>query len=110
MGPSKSGKSTFLRVLNRMCDLIIGARVAGGAWLDGEDILAPDYDLVRLRRRVGLVLSKPVPLPRSILENLILVPRLAGKKNRQELAALAESSLRGARLWDESKTGSRIPP
>ena len=103
MGPSKSGKSTFLRVLNRMCDLIIGARVAGGAWLDDEDILAPDYDLVRLRRRVGLVLSKPVPLPRSILENLILAPRLAGKRDRQELAALAESSLRAARLWDEVK-------
>ena len=77
--------------------------MAGGAWLDDEDILAPDYDLVRLRRRVGLVLSKPVPLPRSILENLILAPRLAGKKDRQELAALAESSLQAARLWDEVK-------
>ncbi len=103
MGPAKSGKSTLLRVLNRMCDLIIGARVAGGAWLDDEDILAPDYDLVRLRRRVGLVLSKPVPLPRSIFENLTLAPRLAGKKNRQELADLAESSLQAARLWDEVK-------
>ncbi len=103
MGPAKSGKSTFLRVLNRMCDLIDGARVEGSAHLDDEDILAPDYDLVRLRRRVGLVLSKPVPLPRSILENLILAPRLAGKKDRQELAALAESSLQAARLWDEVK-------
>ena len=103
MGPAKSGKSTFLRVLNRMCDLIDNARVEGSAWLDDEDILAPDYDLVRLRRRVGLVLSKPVPLPRSIMENLILAPRLAGKKDRKELAALAESSLQAARLWDEVK-------
>ena len=103
MGPAKSGKSTFLRVLNRMCDLINGARVAGSARLDDENILAPDYDLVRLRRRVGLVLSKPVPLPRSILENLILAPRLAGKHDRKELAALAESSLQAARLWDEVK-------
>ncbi len=103
MGPAKSGKSTLLRVLNRMCDLIDGARVTGKALLDGEDILAPDYDLVRLRRRVGLVLSKPVPLPRSILENLTLAPRLAGNKDRQELAALAEKSLKAARLWDEVK-------
>jgi len=103
MGPAKSGKSTFLRVLNRMCDLIDGVRVEGSARLDEEDILAPDYDLVRLRRRVGLVLSKPVPLPRSIMENLILAPRLAGRHDRQELAALAESSLKAARLWDEVK-------
>jgi phosphate transport system ATP-binding protein len=103
MGPAKSGKSTFLRVLNRMCDLIDNARVEGSAWLDDEDILAPDYDLVRLRRRVGLVLSKPVPLPRSIFENLTLAPRLAGKHDRKELAALAESSLKAARLWDEVK-------
>ncbi len=103
MGPAKSGKSTFLRVLNRMCDLIVGARVEGHAWLDEEDILAPDCDLVSLRRRVGLVLSKPVPLPRSILENLTLAPRLAGKHDRQELAALAESSLKAAQLWDEVK-------
>lgn len=103
MGPAKSGKSTLLRVLNRMCDLIDGARVTGKALLDGEDILAPDCDLVRLRRRVGLVLSKPVPLPRSVLENLTLAPRLAGNKDRQELAALAEKSLKAARLWDEVK-------
>jgi phosphate transport system ATP-binding protein len=103
MGPAKSGKSTFLRVLNRMCDLIDNARVEGGAWLDDDDILAPDYDLVNLRRRVGLVLSKPVPLPRSIMENLILAPRLAGKRNRQELTDLAEASLQAAQLWDEVK-------
>jgi phosphate transport system ATP-binding protein len=103
MGPAKSGKSTLLRVLNRMCDLTDGARVTGKALLDGEDILAPDYDLVRLRRRVGLVLSKPVPLPRSVMENLTLAPRLAGNKDRQELAGLAEKSLKAARLWDEVK-------
>ncbi len=103
MGPAKSGKSTFLRVLNRMSDLITGFRTEGSAWLDNEDILAPDCDPVGLRRRVGLVLSKPVPLPRSIFENLTLAPRLAGKKDRQELAALAESSLKAAQLWEEVK-------
>jgi phosphate transport system ATP-binding protein len=103
MGPSKSGKSTLLRVLNRMCDLIDGARVTGRAFLDDDDILAPDYDLVALRRRVGLVLSKPTPLPRSVFENLTLAPRLAGKKSREELTALAEASLKAAQLWDEVK-------
>ncbi len=103
MGPAKSGKSTLLRVLNRMCDLIPSAQVTGGVWLDGENILAPDYDVVHLRRRVGLVLSRPTPLPRSIYENLTLAPRLAGKKSRAELDNLAETSLRAAQLWDEVK-------
>jgi phosphate transport system ATP-binding protein len=103
MGPAKSGKSTLLRVLNRMCDLTPGARVEGRAWLDGEDLLAPDCDLVTLRRRVGLVLSKPVPLPRSVLENLTLAPRLAGNRDRKELAAVAEAALKAAQLWDEVK-------
>jgi phosphate transport system ATP-binding protein len=103
MGPAKSGKSTLLRVLNRMSDLLLGARVTGQVWLEGEDILAPDYDVVRLRRRVGLVLSKPVPLPRSVRENLTLAPRLAGRTNHEGLAALVESSLKAAQLWDEVK-------
>jgi len=103
MGPAQSGKSTLLKVLNRLSDLIPNARVTGSVTLDGEDILAPDYDLVGLRRRVGLVLSKPVPLPRSIFENLVLAPRLSGKGNRAFLEELAETSLKAARLWDEVK-------
>ncbi|MEW6388417.1 MAG: phosphate ABC transporter ATP-binding protein [Thermodesulfobacteriota bacterium] len=103
MGPAKSGKSTLLRVLNRMCDLIPGARVEGRVWLDGEDILAPDYDVVGLRRRMGLVLSVPVALPRTIFENLALAPRLAGKKSKEELAQLVEAGLKAAQLWDEVK-------
>jgi phosphate transport system ATP-binding protein len=103
MGPAKSGKSTLLRILNRMSDLIDGIRVTGHVWLEDEDILAPGCDLVRLRRRVGLVLSRPTPLPRSIYENLTLAPRLAGQKGKEELAALAEASLKAARLWDEVK-------
>ncbi|MDD2903952.1 MAG: phosphate ABC transporter ATP-binding protein [Syntrophales bacterium] len=103
MGPAKSGKSTLLSVLNRMCDLIPGARFTGRIWLDDEDILSPDCDVVNLRRRVGLVLSKPVPLPRSIRENLLLAPRLAGKKDHQELEEMVEKSLKAAQLWDEVK-------
>ena len=74
MGPAQSGKSTLLKVLNRMSDLAPNVRVTGSVTLDEEDILAPDYDLVSLRRRVGLVLSRPVPLPRTIFENLTLAP------------------------------------
>jgi phosphate transport system ATP-binding protein len=103
MGPAKSGKSTLLRVLNRMCDLIPHSRVEGRVWLDDQDILAPECDVVQLRRRAGLVLSKPTPLPRSIFENLTLAPRLAGNKDRGELAQLAEAALKAARLWDEVK-------
>jgi phosphate transport system ATP-binding protein len=103
MGPAKSGKSTLLRILNRMSDLVPDTRVTGRVWLGQEDILAPDCDVVQLRRRVGLVLSRPTPLPRSIYENLTLAPRLAGKKSREELDQLAESSLRAAQLWDEVK-------
>jgi phosphate transport system ATP-binding protein len=103
MGPAKSGKSTLLRVLNRMCDLLDGIRVEGRVRLDQEDILAPDYDVVSLRRRVGLVLSRPTPLPRSVYENLALAPRLAGQKNRGELNDLVERSLKAAQLWDEVK-------
>ncbi len=102
MGPSKSGKSTLLRVLNRMCDLIPESRFTGRVWLDNEDILSPDCDVVNLRRRVGLVLSKPMPLPRSIRENLVLAPRLAGRE-RQKMEELVERSLKAAQLWEEIK-------
>jgi phosphate transport system ATP-binding protein len=103
MGPAKSGKSTLLRVLNRMSDLLDDVRVEGQVRLDGENILAPDYDVVHLRRRVGLVLSRPTPLPRTIYENLALAPRLAGGKSRADLEQLVEASLQSAQLWDEVK-------
>ena len=108
MGPSKSGKSTLLRVLNRMCDLLAGVRVTGGAWLDGEDILAPDCDVVGLRRRVGLVLSRPTPLPRSIYENLVLAPRLAGKKGRARWTKWWRPASRRRSSGAKSRTGSGI--
>jgi phosphate transport system ATP-binding protein len=103
MGPAQSGKSTLLKVLNRLSDLIPNARITGTVTLEGENILSPDYDLVSLRRRVGLVLSKPVPLPRSIFENLVLAPRLSGRGSKNSLEELAEASLKAARLWDEVK-------
>jgi len=104
MGPAKSGKTTFLRVLNRMCDLIPNSRVQGNVFLDNKDILALEYDVDNLRRRVGMVFAKPVPLPRSIYENLAFGPRLQGKKiNRGILDDLVEKSLKEAQLWEEVK-------
>jgi phosphate transport system ATP-binding protein len=104
MGPSKSGKTSFLRVLNRMCDLIPGARVEGTVLLDNVDILQPECDVDGLRRRVGMVFAKPVPLPRSIYENLAFGPRLHDKKiSKDALDNLVETSLKQAQLWDEVK-------
>ncbi len=104
MGPSKSGKTTFLRVLNRMCDLIPNARVQGTVLLDNENILQPECDVDNLRRRVGMVFAKPVPLPRSIFENLAFGPRLHEKKIKTDaLDNLVEKSLKQAQLWDEVK-------
>lgn len=104
MGPSKSGKTSFLRVLNRMCDLIPDARVEGTVLLDNEDILQPECDVDGLRRRVGMVFAKPVPLPRSIYENLAFGPRLHDRKIRKDaLDNLVETSLKQAQLWDEVK-------
>ena len=104
MGPSKSGKTTFLRVLNRMCDLIPNARIQGTVLLDNENILLPECDVDNLRRRVGMVFAKPVPLPRSIFENLTFGPRLHEKKIKNDaLDNLVEKSLKQAQLWDEVK-------
>jgi phosphate transport system ATP-binding protein len=104
MGPSKSGKTTFLRVLNRMCDLVPDARVQGTVLLDNEDILQAECDVDNLRRRVGMVFAKPVPLPRSIFENLAFGPRLHDKKiTTAELNDLVEKSLKQAQLWAEVK-------
>jgi phosphate transport system ATP-binding protein len=104
MGPSKSGKTTFLRVLNRMCDLIPNARIQGTVLLDNENILLPECDVDNLRRRVGMVFAKPVPLPRSIFENLAFGPRLHEKKIKTDvLDNLVEKSLKQAQLWDEVK-------
>ncbi|MGH2406667.1 MAG: phosphate ABC transporter ATP-binding protein PstB [Candidatus Limnocylindrales bacterium] len=102
IGPSGCGKSTFLRSLNRMTDLVPGARVTGQALLDGEDILAPDVDVVDLRRRVGMVFQRPNPFPKSIYDNVAFGPRLHGVRGR-DLDAVVEGTLRGAALWDEVK-------
>jgi len=104
IGPSGCGKSTFLRTLNRMNDTIASARVEGEIDLDGEDIYAPEMDVVQLRARVGMVFQKPNPFPKSIFENVAYGPRIHGlASNHTQLADIVERSLKRAGLWDEVK-------
>jgi phosphate transport system ATP-binding protein len=103
IGPAGSGKSAFLRTLNRMNDLTPSCRVAGEVRLDGEDIYRPEADVVRLRKRVGMLFALPVPLPMSIYDNVTYGPRLSGVRNRDRLDELVETSLKAAFLWDEVK-------
>jgi phosphate transport system ATP-binding protein len=103
IGPSGCGKSTFLRLLNRMNDLIDGAHHTGSILLDGQDIYNRTTNLVQLRRRVGMVFQKSNPFPKSVFENVVYGPRVAGQNNRARLAALVERCLKQAALWDEVK-------
>jgi len=103
IGPSGSGKTTFLRALNRMNDLETGTRIEGKILLDGEDIYNSDYDVVALRKKVGMVFAMPVPLPMSIYENVVYGPRLSGNNDKTRLDELVEKSLTAAYLWDEVK-------
>ena len=104
IGPSGCGKSTFLRTLNRMNDIIPGARAQGQVLIDGEDIYAPGVDVVQLRKRVGMVFQKSNPFPKSIFENVAYGLRINRMTpNRAELAQRVEESLQQAALWDEVK-------
>ncbi len=101
IGPSGCGKSTFLRCLNRMNDTIAGVRVSGGVFLDGHDIYAPDFDVVNLRQRVGMVFQRPNPFPQSIFDNVAFGPRVLGMHRGRNLDDMVQDSLQGAALWEE---------
>jgi len=103
IGPSGCGKSTLLRALNRMNDLIPHTRLTGHVLLDGEDIYAPQVDVVEIRRRVGMVFQRPNPFPKTIYDNVAYGPRLYGGIRKSELDQIVERSLRRAALWDEVK-------
>ena len=103
IGPSGCGKWTFLRSLNRMNDIIDGARVVGEVLLDGENIYAPKVDVVELRKRVGMVFQQPNPFPKSISENVAFGPKRLRLKPEGGMDALVENSLKAAALWDEVK-------
>ena len=103
IGPSGCGKSTFLRCLNRMNDLIPGTRTEGLLTLDKEDINAPGFDVVNLRRRVGMVFQKPTPFPKTIFENVAYGLRVNGERDESLIADKVEESLRRAAIFEEVK-------
>ena len=103
IGPSGCGKSTFLRLFNRMNDLIEGTRLTGECLVDGQNIYDKSVSVVELRKQVGMVFQKPNPFPKSIFENVAYGLRVNGMKNRKEMEEIVERSLRQAALWDEVK-------
>jgi len=104
IGPSGYSKSTFLRTLNRMNDIIPGTRAEGKVLIDGSDIYSSGVDVVQLRRRVGMVFQKSNPFPKSVFENIAYGLRINGMAgSKSELAARVEESLKQAALWDEVK-------
>ena len=103
IGPSGCGKSTFLRIFNRMNDLIAGVTVEGKVLLNDVSIYEKDMDVVTLRQKVGMVFQKPNVFPMSIYENIIIGPRHHGIKNKKELEIIVERSLTQVALWEEVK-------
>ena len=103
IGPSGCGKTTVLRSLNRMNDLIPGARVEGTVTYRGIDLYAEGVSATQVRHHIGMVFQKPNPFPKSIYDNVAFGPRVHGIKKKSELDAIVERSLRGAALWDEVK-------
>jgi phosphate transport system ATP-binding protein len=101
IGPSGCGKSTFLRCMNRMNDLIVGAKVDGVVRYHGQDLYGPSVDPVEVRRRIGMVFQKPNPFPKSIFDNVAFGPRVNGMKG--DIHEIVERALVGAALWDEVK-------
>jgi phosphate transport system ATP-binding protein len=103
IGPSGCGKTTVLRTLNRMNDLVPGARVEGDVRYHGAALYGPHVSPIAVRRRIGMVFQKPNPFPKSIFDNVAYGPRINGQHNKSKLKDIVENSLRQAALWDEVK-------
>ena len=103
IGPSGCGKSTFLRLFNRMNDLIPGSRLTGQVLIDGRDIYAPGVEIDRLRKEVGMVFQRPNPFPKSIFDNVAYGLRVNGIRDKSFIAHRVEEALKGAALWNEVK-------
>ncbi len=102
-GPARSGKTTLLKSLNRLTDLVYGTRHTGSILLDGNDIYDEKQSVTQLRRKVGMVFDLPTPLPMSIFDNVAYGPRLNGITQKNRLSEIVEKALRAAVLWDEVK-------
>ncbi|QAT40126.1 phosphate ABC transporter ATP-binding protein PstB [Clostridium sp. JN-9] len=102
IGPSGCGKSTFLRTINRMNDLIANVKIDGKVYFEGKDVYS-EYDVIELRKRIGMVFQRPNPFPMTIYDNIAYGPRIHGIKNKAKLDEIVEKSLKGAALWDEVK-------
>ena len=102
IGPANSGKTTFLKTLNRLIDFEKNAKLSGTVLMDGQDIYK-NTDAVLFRRKVGLIFALPLPLPMSIFENVVYGPKRQGRGSKKELEPLVEKSLKAAYLWDEVK-------
>ncbi len=102
-GPAGGGKTTLMRLVNRLNDMVDGTKMTGRILLDGDDINAPGVDVTSLRRRVGMVFALPLPLPGTVRDNVVYGPRLAGVRSRTRLSELLERSLTQAALWTEVK-------
>ena len=100
-GPAGGGKTTLLRLINRLNDLVEGTQMSGRILLNGQDINAPGTDVPRLRRQMGMVFALPLPIPGTIRENVAYGPRLAGERDRLRLEEIVRRSLTQAALWDE---------
>jgi phosphate transport system ATP-binding protein len=110
IGPSGCGKSTVLRTLNRMHEVIAGARVDGEVLLDGADIYGNNVDPVNVRRTIGMVFQRPNPFPTmSIYDNVAAGLKLTGRKSKNELDGIVEAALRGANLWEEVRNRLKKP-
>jgi phosphate transport system ATP-binding protein len=102
IGPSGCGKSTFLRTINRMNDLISNVKITGNIYYEGKDVYS-EYDVIELRKKIGMVFQKPNPFPMSIYDNIAYGARIHGIKDKRALDEIVERSLKGAVLWDEVK-------
>ncbi len=102
-GPAGGGKTTLLRLVNRLNDLVDGTRMSGRILIDGFDVYAPGTDVAKLRRRIGMVFALPLPLPGTVRENVVYGPMLAGVRNKGRLDEIVVRSLSQAALWDEVK-------
>ena len=103
IGPANSGKSTFLRVLNRLLDINPIISIRGNVYIDGKNIYAKGVKVDDLRKKIGMIFALPVPLPMSIFDNLAYGPRLHGEISRKRLLEISEKCLRAASLWEEVK-------